>query len=159
MALKYLIWLPFIISFGSFFGAIAMQLLFDAKPCLLCVMERAGFLGVAISSLVVAASSKKAYIYPAFIVQILSLGWLLSLFYEHMGVELGWWLATCEASPKFILADYIPYIFDIKGLCGQNAFYIMGIDIVFWGVFSTALLVPSLAFSFRKIKTAKTTNR
>jgi len=123
-------------------------------PCPLCVLQRVGYLGVALSCLM-------AYSFPRFRklfhgLAILAAGygaavaghhvWLLSHPSESCGIDpLETWIN------QFQLANALPWLFKADGLCSAKLPAILGLQVPEWSLlwFGVILLISLVTF-FRK---------
>lgn len=121
-------------------SALVLQFFFGAQPCYLCIVERSLFIAIGITALV-------ALLLPSTYIRLLTLCfqsagiiYLGHTLYQHIGIDRGWWISSCDINPQFFMSDYVPYIFDVKSLCGQNKFLLFGYDLVYWGAIVALLL-------------------
>ncbi len=120
--------------------AVISEHMFNAQPCYSCVVERAGFLLVTLFSIFM-LSRNKVFLAFGFIGNLTAMCFLSYTFYQHVGTDQGWWFSTCGQKDSFWLSEYIPYIFEVKGVCGMNTFEIIGLDMLYWAVGGLVLLI------------------
>lgn len=134
-------------------GAISLQIFFDAMPCYLCILERSLIMAIGLTAMMSISLPTKYFGYPILLTQLGLLGYLGYTLREHIGIERGWWFSTCDMNPTFFMSDYIPYIFDVKALCGQNTFLLFGYDMVYWGALTCGLLAILTLMSIKSLIT------
>lgn len=132
-------------------GALTLQYFFGAQPCYLCIVERSFFMAIGLMALLAISFPAKYLSIPLLCVQTGLVICLGNTFYQHIGIYRGWWPSSCDMNPTFFMSEYIPYIFDVKALCGQNDFPIMGYDMVYWGAATTVLLWILVLWSMKAI--------
>ena len=128
-------------------------------PCPLCIMQRIGFLGIAISSLLAAGlpTLKKGF----HLLAIISSGFGLV-----MAAKQVWLVAhpvsSCGIDPlevwinQFQLAQVLPWLFKADGLCSAKLPAILGLQIPEWSLFWFCVLFLILAATlFKKVKVSQ----
>ena len=120
--------------------AVISEYMFNAQPCYLCVVERAGFLLITIFSIMM-LSRNKVILFSGMLGNLSAIAFLGYTFYQHIGTDRGWWFSTCGQKDSFWLSEYIPYIFEVKGVCGMNTFEVLGLDMLYWAAGGLVLLV------------------
>jgi len=121
-------------------GALSLQFFYDAMPCYLCIVERSLIMAVGVMAIISISLPKKYFGFPILFSQLGLVGYLGYTLREHIGIDKGWWFSSCEMNPTFFMSEYVPYIFDVKAICGQNTFLLMGYDMVYWGAATCGLL-------------------
>ena len=123
-------------------------------PCPLCILQRVGYLGIAISCLLAAGIAPLKKLFHGLAIVAAGYGvavaghqvWLLSHPGESCGIDpLELWIN------QFQLASAIPWLFKADGLCSANLPAILGLQVPEWSLlwFGALLLVLLLSF-FRK---------
>ena len=125
-------------------------------PCPLCILQRVGFLGVAISCLLAAGITPLRELFHG--VAILAAGygvaiaghhvWLLSHPGESCGIDpLELWIN------QFQVVNKLPWLFKADGLCSAKLPAILGLQVPEWSLFWFAVLFLLLLVTFfRKSK-------
>jgi disulfide bond formation protein DsbB len=123
-------------------------------PCPLCILQRVGYLGIAISCLLAAGIAPLKKLFHGLAIVAAGYGvavaghhvWLLSHPGESCGIDpLELWIN------QFQLASAIPWLFKADGLCSARLPAILGLQVPEWSLlwFGVLLLVLLLSF-FRK---------
>ncbi|OIN01050.1 disulfide bond formation protein DsbB [Polynucleobacter sp. QLW-P1DATA-2] len=123
-------------------------------PCPLCILQRVGYLGIAISCLLAAGIAPLKKLFHGLAIVAAGYGvavaghhvWLLSHPGESCGIDpLELWIN------QFQLASAIPWLFKADGLCSAKLPAILGLQVPEWSLlwFGVLLLVLLLSF-FRK---------
>ena len=123
-------------------------------PCPLCILQRVGYLGIAISCLLAAGIAPLKKLFHGLAIVAAGYGvavaghhvWLLSHPGESCGIDpLELWIN------QFQLASAIPWLFKADGLCSAKLPAILGLQVPEWSLlwFGVFLLVLLLSF-FRK---------
>ena len=126
-------------------------------PCPLCVLQRVGYLGVAISCLLAVGISPMRKLFHGFAVLAAGYGvavasrhvWLLSHPSESCGIDpLETWIN------QFQFVQNLPWLFKADGLCSAKLPAILGLQVPEWSLvwFSLLLLVLLITF-FKKPRT------
>ena len=125
-------------------------------PCPLCILQRVGFLGIAISCLLAAGITPLRKLFHG--VAILAAGygvaiaghhvWLLSHPGESCGIDpLELWIN------QFQVVNKLPWLFKADGLCSAKLPAILGLQVPEWSLFWFAVLFLLLLVTFfRKSK-------
>ena len=123
-------------------------------PCPLCVLQRIGYLGVAISCLLAAGVAPLRKLFHG--LAILAAGWGAAVAGHHV------WLLyhpseSCGIDPletwinQFQIVQNLPWLFKADGLCSAKLPAILGLQVPEWSlVWFTILLVILLATFFKK---------
>jgi disulfide bond formation protein DsbB len=125
-------------------------------PCPLCILQRVGYLGVAIACLLAASMTRLRKLCHGLAILAAGYGvaiaghhvWLLSHPGESCGIDpLETWIN------QFQLAQHLPWLFKADGLCSAKLPAILGLQVPEWSLlwFVTLLLILVFAF-FRKSK-------
>lgn len=125
-------------------------------PCPLCILQRVGYLGVAISCLLAAGITPLRKLFHGLAVVAAGYGvavashhvWLLSHPGESCGIDpLEVWIN------QFQLANGLPWLFKADGLCSAKLPAIFGLQVPEWSLlwFVVLLLILLITF-FRKSK-------
>jgi disulfide bond formation protein DsbB len=125
-------------------------------PCPLCILQRVGYLGVAISCLFAASMTRLRKLFHGLAIMAAGYGvavaghhvWLLSHPGESCGIDpLETWIN------QFQLAQNLPWLFKADGLCSAKLPAILGLQVPEWSLlwFVTLLLILFLTF-FRNPK-------
>ncbi|MCX7237040.1 disulfide bond formation protein B [Polynucleobacter sp.] len=126
-------------------------------PCPLCVLQRIGFLGIAISCFLAAGltSFKKLFHSIALLSAVFGAAiagkqvWLLSHPESSCGIDpLEVWIN------QFQLAQALPWLFKADGLCSAKLPAIFGLQVPEWSLLWFCVLLLILTFTF--FKKAKT---
>ena len=126
-------------------------------PCPLCVLQRVGYLGVAISCLLAVGISPMRKLFHGLAVLAAGYGvavagrhvWLLSHPSESCGIDpLETWIN------QFQFVQNLPWLFKADGLCSAKLPAILGLQVPEWSLvwFSLLLLVLLVTF-FKKPRT------
>ena len=126
-------------------------------PCPLCVLQRVGFLGVALSCLLAAGIPHFRKLLHGLAILAAGYGvavaghhvWLLSHPSESCGIDpLETWIN------QFQLANVLPWLFKADGLCSAKLPAILGLQVPEWSLlwFGVISLILVITF-FRKTKT------
>jgi disulfide bond formation protein DsbB len=122
-------------------------------PCPLCVLQRIGYLGVAVSCLLAAGISplRKVFHGLAMIAAGYGVGvashhvWLLSHPAESCGIDpLETWIN------QFQIVQNLPWLFKADGLCSAKLPAILGLQVPEWSLVWFAILLLTLALTFFK---------
>ena len=145
-------------SLGLVIFAVVLQQLgyqgVSFMPCPLCVLQRVGYLGVAISCLLAAGIAPLRRLFHGLALLAAGYGvavaghhvWLLSHPSESCGIDpLELWIN------QFQLANNLPWVFKADGLCSAKLPAILGLQVPEWSLlwFSVLLLILLITF-FRK---------
>jgi disulfide bond formation protein DsbB len=125
-------------------------------PCPLCILQRIGYLGIALSCLLAAGLTPLRKIFHGLAILAAGYGvavaghhvWLLSHPVESCGIDpLESWVN------QFQLANVLPWLFKADGLCSAKLPAILGLQVPEWSLvwFGVLLLVLLVTF-FRKQK-------
>ncbi len=125
-------------------------------PCPLCILQRVGYLGVAISCLLAAGITQLKKLFHGLAILAAGYGvavaghhvWLLSNPGESCGIDpLELWIN------QFQVVNRLPWLFKADGLCSANLPAILGLQVPEWSLlwFVTLLLILLITF-FRKPK-------
>jgi disulfide bond formation protein DsbB len=125
-------------------------------PCPLCILQRVGYLGVAIACLLAASMTRLRKLFHGLAIVAAGYGvavashhvWLLYHPGESCGIDpLETWIN------QFQLAQYLPWLFKADGLCSAKLPAILGLQVPEWSLlwFVTLLLILAFTF-FRKSK-------
>ena len=123
-------------------------------PCPLCVLQRVGYLGIALVCLLAAGIAPLRKLFHGLAILAAVYGtavaahhvWLLSHPSESCGIDpLETWIN------QFQLANYLPWLFKADGLCSAKLPAIIGLQVPEWSLlwFAVFLLVLLITF-FRK---------
>ena len=123
-------------------------------PCPLCVLQRVGFLGIALSCLLAAGIPRLRKLFHGLAILAAGYGvavaghhvWLLSHPSESCGIDpLETWIN------QFQLANGLPWLFKADGLCSAKLPAILGLQVPEWSLlwFGVMLLILAITF-FRK---------
>ena len=149
-----------IFSFGLVIFAVVLQQLgyqgVSFLPCPLCVLQRVGYIGIAISCLLAAGIRPLRKLFNGLAVLAAAYGvavaghhvWLLSHPGESCGIDpLELWIN------QFQLANTLPWLFKADGLCSAKLPAILGLQVPEWSLlwFGVLLIVLVVAF-FQKSK-------
>ena len=125
-------------------------------PCPLCILQRVGYLGVAISCLLAASMTRLRKLFHGLAILAAGYGvavashhvWLLSHPAESCGIDpLETWIN------QFQLAQNLPWLFKADGLCSAKLPAILGLQVPEWSLLWFVTLLLILVFSFfRKSK-------
>ena len=124
-------------------------------PCPLCILQRVGYLGIAISCLLAAGLAPLRRLFHGLALLAAGYGvavaghhvWLLFHPSESCGIDpLETWIN------QFQLANYLPWLFKADGLCSAKLPAILGLQVPEWSLlwFSTLFLILLITF-FRKL--------
>lgn len=126
-------------------------------PCPLCILQRVGYLGVAIACLLAASMTRFKKLFHGLAILAAGYGvavagrhvWLLSHPGESCGIDpLETWIN------QFQLAQHLPWLFKADGLCSAKLPAILGLQVPEWSLLCFATLLLILVFTFfRKSKT------
>lgn len=126
-------------------------------PCPLCILQRVGYLGVAIACLLAASMTRLRKLFHGLAIVAAGYGaavashhvWLLYHPGESCGIDpLETWIN------QFQLAQHLPWLFKADGLCSAKLLAILGLQLPEWSLLWFATLLLILVFSFfRKSKT------
>lgn len=149
-----------LLSLGLVVFAVVLQLLgyqgVSFLPCPLCILQRIGYLGVAISCFLAVCIAPLRKLFHG--LAILAAGWGATVAGHHV------WLLyhpkeSCGIDPletwinQFQLAHYLPWLFKADGLCSAKLPAILGLQVPEWSlVWFTILLVVLLVTFFKKSK-------
>jgi disulfide bond formation protein DsbB len=120
-------------------------------PCPLCILQRLGYLGIAISCLLAAALTPLRKLFHGIAILIAGYGvavaghhvWLLSHPSESCGVDpLELWIN------QFQLANRLPWLFKADGLCSAKLPAILGMQVPEWSLLWFAVLFMILIITF-----------
>ena len=120
-------------------------------PCPLCILQRLGYLGIAISCLLAAALTPLRKLFHGIAILIAGYGvavaghhvWLLSHPSESCGVDpLELWIN------QFQLANGLPWLFKADGLCSAKLPAILGMQVPEWSLLWFAVLFMILIITF-----------
>lgn len=125
-------------------------------PCPLCILQRVGYLGVAIACLLAASMTRLRKLFHGLAIVAAGYGaavashhvWLLYHPGESCGIDpLETWIN------QFQLAQHLPWLFKADGLCSAKLPAILGLQLPEWSLlwFATLLLILVSTF-FRKSK-------
>jgi disulfide bond formation protein DsbB len=125
-------------------------------PCPLCILQRVGYLGIAISCLLAAGIAPLRSLFHGLALLAAGYGvavaghhvWLLFHPSESCGIDpLETWIN------QFQLANYLPWLFKADGLCSAKLPAILGLQVPEWSLlwFSALCLILLITF-FRKSK-------
>ncbi|MBU3624741.1 disulfide bond formation protein B [Polynucleobacter sp. JS-Safj-400b-B2] len=125
-------------------------------PCPLCILQRVGYLGIAISCLLAAGLAPLRRLFHGLALLAAGYGvavaghhvWLLFHPSESCGIDpLETWIN------QFQLANYLPWLFKADGLCSAKLPAILGLQVPEWSLlwFSALCLILLITF-FRKSK-------
>jgi disulfide bond formation protein DsbB len=148
------------ISLGLVIFAVILQQLgyqgVSFLPCPLCILQRVGYLAVAISCLLAASVVPLRKLFHGLAVLAAGYGlavaghhvWLLSHPGESCGIDpLELWIN------QFQLANALPWLFKADGLCSAKLPAILGLQVPEWSLFwFTILLLVLIATFFRQPK-------
>jgi len=127
-------------------------------PCPLCILQRIGYLGIAISCFLAFCISPLRKLFHGLAVMSAGYGvavaghhvWLLSHPRESCGIDpLELWIN------QFQLANVMPWLFKADGLCSTKLPSILGLQVPEWSLFWFAVLFLILTFTFFKKTKAK----
>ena len=125
-------------------------------PCPLCILQRVGYLGVAIPCALAASMTRLSKLFHGLAIVVAGYGvgvaghhvWLLSHPGESCGIDpLETWIN------QFQLAQNLPWLFKADGLCSAKLPAILGLQVPEWSLlwFVTFFLILLITF-FRKPK-------
>ena len=120
-------------------------------PCPLCILQRVGYLGVAIACLLAAGIPRLKKLFHGLAILAAGYGlavaghhvWLLSHPSESCGIDpLELWIN------QFQLANNLPWLFKADGLCSAKLPAILGLQVPEWSLvwFSVLMLVLLVTF-------------
>ena len=125
-------------------------------PCPLCILQRVGYLGIALACLLAAGFSPLRKLFHGFAILVAGYGasvaghhvWLLSHPGESCGIDpLELWIN------QFQVAQGLPWLFKADGLCSAKLPAILGLQVPEWSLLWFAILfLVLLATFFRKQK-------
>jgi len=125
-------------------------------PCPLCILQRVGYLGIAISCILAAGVTPLREFFHGLAVLASGYGvavaghhvWLLSHPSESCGIDpLETWIN------QFQLANGLPWLFKADGLCSAKLPAILGLQVPEWSLmWFTAFFLILLVTFFRKSK-------
>jgi len=122
-------------------------------PCPLCILQRIGYLGIAISCVLAFCISPLRRLFHVIAILLAGYGiavaghhvWLLSHPSESCGIDpLELWIN------QFQLANVMPWLFKADGLCSAKLPSILGLQVPEWSLFWFAVLFLILTFTFFK---------
>lgn len=128
-------------------------------PCPLCILQRVGYLGVAISCLLAAGIAPLRKFFHGLAVLAAGYGvavaghhvWLLSHPGESCGIDpLEVWIN------QFQLASRLPWLFKADGLCSAKLPAIFGLQVPEWSLLWFAVLLLILLITFFRKSQEKT---
>jgi disulfide bond formation protein DsbB len=120
-------------------------------PCPLCVLQRLGYLGVALSCLLAAGIPQWRKLFHGLAILAAGYGvavaghhvWLLSHPSESCGIDpLETWIN------QFQLANGLPWLFKADGLCSAKLPAILGLQVPEWSLLWFGVMLLSLAITF-----------
>jgi protein dithiol:quinone oxidoreductase len=123
------------------------------QPCPLCILQRVGYLGVAIFCLLAAGITPLRKLFHGLAILAAGYGagvashhvWLLSHPSESCGIDpLELWIN------HFQLANLVPWLFKADGLCSAKLPAILGLQVPEWSLFWFAILLLILSITFFK---------
>ena len=125
-------------------------------PCPLCILQRVGYLGIAISCLLAAGIAPLRKLFHGLAIFAAGYGaaiaghhvWLLSHPGESCGIDpLELWIN------QFQLVNQLPWLFKADGLCSAKLPAILGLQVPEWSLlWFTVLFLVLVATFFRKTK-------
>ena len=125
----------------------------DFLPCPLCILQRVGYLGIAISCLLAAGLPAIRRVFHSLAILSASYGlaiagrqvWLLSHPESSCGIDpLETWIN------RFQLANDLPWLFKADGLCSATLPTILGLHVPEWSLVWFAILLAVLLYTFLK---------
>ncbi|MBU3537950.1 disulfide bond formation protein B [Polynucleobacter sp. UK-Gri1-W3] len=126
-------------------------------PCPLCILQRVGYLGIALFCLLAAGISPFRKLFHGF--AILAAGYGAAVAGHHV-LLLSHPSESCGIDPletwinQFRLANNLPWLFKADGLCSAKLPAILGLQVPEWSlVWFTVLLLVLLITFFRKSPT------
>jgi len=145
----------FLIALSANAFALVLQYGFDIQPCVKCIDQRIALYLVAISSLLAIIIPKHTFTFTlARIAALSSMAYSLYLsylhFYEFYLSDMPSTSCSFEPSlPSWLpLHEWIPALFEVKGMCGKTEWTFLGYDLVahtFFGLtFMAVLLLAGL---------------
>jgi disulfide bond formation protein DsbB len=120
-------------------------------PCPLCILQRVGYLGIAISCLLAAGIAPLKKLFHGLAIVAAGYGvavaghhvWLLSHPGESCGIDpLELWIN------QFQLASAIPWLFKADGLCSARLPAILGLQVPEWSLLWFGVLLSAFLLSF-----------
>lgn len=120
-------------------------------PCPLCVLQRVGYLGIALACVLAAgvAALRKLFHGLAILAAVYGTAvaahhvWLLSHPSESCGIDpLETWIN------QFQLANYLPWLFKADGLCSAKLPAIIGLQVPEWSLLWFAVFLLALLITF-----------
>jgi len=133
-------------------AALGFQYLMNLQPCVLCIYERLAVSGIALAGLIGMISPQRGALRAlGYLVWAVSAGWGLSLAMEHVGIQLGTSVLTCDFFANFPawlkLDQWFPAVFAPTGYCDDIQWQFLGLTMPQWMliVYSGYLLLLGLA--------------
>ncbi|MFC0178787.1 disulfide bond formation protein DsbB [Thorsellia kenyensis] len=152
--------LLFVITTFMLCTALILQHGFDMQPCVLCIYQRTAILGIWFASILGMIAPKN------FVIRITAIGlWIYSaaygLSYSWLQVKMQFFptpMDKCDLFPRFYFGlkwnEWIPSIFEAKGLCSDIQGAILGLEISQWmtGIFSVFLFISIIVLISQVVK-------
>ncbi|WP_114690353.1 disulfide bond formation protein B [Polynucleobacter necessarius] len=126
-------------------------------PCPLCILQRVGYLVVAISCLLAASIAPLRKLFHG--LAVLAAGYGLGVASRHVWL-LSHPATSCGIDPletwinQFQLANSLPWLFKADGLCSSTLPAILGLQVPEWSLLWFAVILLTLAITFFRKSTS-----